>query len=89
LVFQIFIPFCVETENIKPEDFQLINEIYPAFMLDVDFQGKKKITLKTNELPIVKYDMNFYKQVEENELIGLKYEKIERKQNTIANNGYS
>lgn len=78
LVFQLFIPLCTETENINPENHQLINELYPAFMLDIDFQGEKKIEVKTSELPIIKYDMNYYGQVEENESIGFKYDSIER-----------
>ena len=79
LVFQLFIPFCKETININPEKYKLINEIYPAFLLNLDFNGKEKIETKTSELPIIKYDMKYYKQVEEDELINFKYEKIERK----------
>lgn len=79
LVFQIFVPFCKETKNIKPEKYNLVNEIYPAFMLDIDFKGKKRIDLNINELPIIRYDMNYYEKVEENELIGFKYENRIRK----------
>lgn len=80
LVFQLFIPFCIEIESIHPENYQLVNELYPAFMLDIDFNGREKINVKTSELPIIQYDMNYYEQVEENELIGFKYKSIERTQ---------
>lgn len=76
LVFQLFIPFCVETENINPENYQLVNELYPAFMHNIDFQGEEKFRVKISELPIVKYDMNHHGQIEENEQIGFKYERI-------------
>ena len=77
LVFQLFIPFCIETENINPENYKLVNEIYPAFLLNIDFKGKEIIEISTSELPIIKYDMNYCNQVEENELINFKYKKIE------------
>lgn len=77
LVFQLFIPFCIETEKINPEKYKLVNEIYPAFLLNLDFKGKEKINIKPSELPLIKYDMNYYGQVEEDELINFSYEKIE------------
>ncbi len=78
LVFQIFIPFCVETENIKPKNHKLVNEIYPAFIWDLDFKGQEKITINMSAQPLIRYDMNFYERVEEDELISFKYSKIER-----------
>lgn len=77
LVFQLFIPFCNETENINPEKYKLANEIYPAFLQNLDFKGKDKIKIKPSELPIIKYDMNYCKQVEEDELMNFTYEKFE------------
>lgn len=77
LVFQLFIPFCYETENMNPEKYNLVNEIYPAFLHNLDFKGKEKINIKPSELPIIKYDMKYYEQVEEDELIKFSYEKIE------------
>lgn len=78
LVFQLFIPFCKETENIVTEKFRLINEIYPAFLLNIDFKDKEEIEIKPSELPIIKYDMNYYAQVEEDELINFSYDSIEQ-----------
>lgn len=77
LIFQLFIPFYNETENINPEKYKLVHEIYPAFLHNLDFKGNEKIDIKMSELPIIKYDMNYYGQVEENELISFNYEKIE------------
>ncbi len=78
LVFQIFIPFCEETAKINPSDFKFEYDLFPAFILDLNFpKNKEKITLKIKDLPIVKYDMNHYEKVEEDELITLKYESIE------------
>ena len=77
IVFQLFIPFCDETENIYPEKYKLVNEIYPAFLHTVDFGDKDRITVHPSELPIMKYDMNYLKQVEEDEWIDFSFEKIE------------
>ncbi len=76
LCFQLFIPFSNETTNISSIEYQLINEIYPAFLLDIDFKGKEKIQVKKDQLPIIKFDMNYSKQVEENEVINFQYDNL-------------
>jgi len=79
LVFQIFIPFCKETESINPMEYKFIYDLFPAFIFDVDLpKDQEKIELDLTNLPIAKYDMNFYGQVEENELISFKYDCIIR-----------
>jgi hypothetical protein len=79
LVFQIFIPFCKETENINPSEYKFQYDLFPAFIFDLDFQkDQEKIEIDLNNLPVTKYDMNFYGQVKENELIGFKYDNIIR-----------
>ncbi len=79
LVFQIFIPFCKETESLNPKEYKFQYDLFPAFVFDMDFpQGQQKIKLDLSNLPITKYDMNFYGKVEENELIGFKYDSIIR-----------
>jgi hypothetical protein len=79
LVFQIFIPFCKETENINPQQYKFEYDLFPAFVFNVDFsKDQEKIELELNNLSLVIYDMNFYGQVEENEFIGFKYESIIR-----------
>tara|TARA_R110002111_G_C5913412_1_gene365306 strand:- start:69 stop:1034 length:966 start_codon:yes stop_codon:yes gene_type:complete len=79
LVFQIFIPFCKETQNINPKEYKFEYDLFPAFILDVDFpKNQKKIELDLINLSIAKYDMNYYGQVKENELIGFKYDNIIR-----------
>ena len=78
LIFQIFIPFCEETNKINPTDFKLAYDLFPIFIRDLDFpKDTKEITFNINELPIIKYDMNHYEKVEEDELITLKFDDIE------------
>jgi len=76
LVFNYLFHFVLKLKN-KFRKYKLINEIYPAFLLNLDFKGKKKINIKPSELPLIKYNMNYYGQVEENELINFRYEEIE------------
>lgn len=77
LVFQIFIPFCDETENINPKEYKYEYDLFPAFVFDVDFpKDQEKIELNMSDISIVEYDMNWHEQVEEDELIGFKYDKI-------------
>ncbi|MCI9843518.1 HNH endonuclease [Flavobacterium pectinovorum] len=77
LVFQLFIPFCTETENINYKEYQLVNDLYPAFLHNLDFKGEEKIEIHPSQLPIIKYDMNYSAQVEADEIIHFKYEKLE------------
>lgn len=77
LVFQIFIPFCDETENINPKKYKYEYNLFPAFVFDVDFpKDQKKIELDMSDISIAKYDMNWHAQVEEDEFIGFKYDSI-------------
>jgi hypothetical protein len=77
LVFQIFIPFCDETENINPKEYKFEYDLFPAFVFDVDFpKDQEKMELDISDMSIVKYDMNWHAQVEEDELIGFKYDSI-------------
>jgi len=76
-VFQIFIPFCEETEKMDPKEFELQLELFPAFILDKSISNDQdKITFQVSELPIIKYDMNYYNKVEEDELVAMKYKKL-------------
>lgn len=79
LVFQIFIPFCKETETISKNEYKFQYDIFPAFIFDVSFpKDQEKIQLDLSNLDIAKYDMNYNQHVEENELIMFKYDNIVR-----------
>src|SRR5690606_33048908 len=49
LVFQIFIPFCEETDLLETKKYKYECEIFPAFAMDFDFSSEgKKIILDSN-----------------------------------------
>lgn len=79
LVFQIFIPFCKETENIDLTKFSFEPTIFPAFIFDLKFPaGQKEMKIDIADLPIKEYDMSHYPQVEKDEWVSFKYKELKR-----------
>lgn len=79
LVFQIFIPFYQETESIDPSQFSLEQTIFPAFVLDTKLVvGKENVSIDFPNLNLHQYDMNYNKQVEEDEWISFSYQELIR-----------
>lgn len=79
MTYQLFIPFCSET-NSQTDNGRKINlEIFPAFMYELEFQkGQTEISIASNELPIIQYDLNFNAKCEEDELVKFSYTDIIR-----------
>lgn len=74
LVFQIFILGCSETAKFEKGSYKLSLDIFPAFILDMDFpENFKFVTINLDDLPIQQYDMNHDEKVKEDEIITLQY----------------
>lgn len=75
--FQLFIPFCQETKAINTKVLKLRQELYPAFILGMKpIEGQDEITIQLDKIPVIRYDMNCFVKVEEDEIISLKYENL-------------
>lgn len=77
--FQLFVPFCDETENIDHQNTNLHQEIYPAFMIGMEIpEQQEKLTINIADIPLIRYDMRWFGQVEEDELVKLTYQRVIR-----------